>query len=64
MKTVVIEIEMEIDEEVESNYIIAHALETIMVEHTKRKPNYVVCRDKHRRHNPADSSTARPDHSS
>lgn len=65
MKTVVIEIEMEIDETQHNNCAVAEGIRQMFMRCEELgEPNYVICRDKYRRHNPADSSTARPDHSS
>lgn len=63
MKTVVIEIEMEIDEKRWSNGDIANAIDYTITNRNGEpigKPNYVICRDKFRHHNATNPATPRP----
>lgn len=47
MKTVVVEIEIEVDDNA-SNLGVAESLELTLMHNDYGKPNYVVCRNKHR----------------
>jgi len=60
MKTVVIEIELEIDETQDSNGGIASGIEQTLIDNEYGKPNYVICRDKFRHHNATNPATPRP----
>lgn len=58
MKTVVIEIELEVDDNA-SNLGVAESLELTLMHNDYGKPNYVVCRNKHR-HSAASSTSRLP----
>lgn len=57
MKTVIVEIEMDVEDDV-SNLGIAEGIEQTLIHNDYGQPNYVICRNKYR--HPSSSSAAKP----